>query len=215
MIEVPVLIVGGGPVGLTASIWLSQHGIRSLLVERHPGTAIMPKARGINARTMEMYRQCGVEAAIREAGLPTERTGLIVWTKTLAGEEIERRVPGRATPKNLAMSLAIEAAELMEHFQWLEVEESRHVADAPAVRQAIGEEMADVASYLLAMCNVLQLDLSDAVRDKMAKNARKYPVEQFKGRYGPEDQRGPAGTGGGDQGQPAPGDGPAGLEAEG
>ena len=45
MIEVPVLIVGGGPVGLTASIWLSRHGIRSLLVERHPGTAIMPKAR--------------------------------------------------------------------------------------------------------------------------------------------------------------------------
>src|SRR5262245_9519081 len=104
MIEVPVLIVGGGPVGLTASIWLSQHGIRSLLVERHPGTAIMPKARGINARTMEMYRQCGVEDAIRQAGLPTERTGLIVWTRTLAGEEIERRVPGRATPKNLAMS---------------------------------------------------------------------------------------------------------------
>jgi 2-polyprenyl-6-methoxyphenol hydroxylase-like FAD-dependent oxidoreductase len=53
---------------------------------------------------MEMYRQCGVEEAIREAGLPTERTGLIVWTKTLAGEEIERRVPGRATPRNLAMS---------------------------------------------------------------------------------------------------------------
>src|SRR5262245_5736581 len=64
----------------------------------------MPKARGINARTMEMYRQCGVEQAIREAGLPTERTGLIVWTRTLAGEEIERRVPGRATPGNLAMS---------------------------------------------------------------------------------------------------------------
>ena len=62
MIDVPVLIVGGGPVGLTASILLSQHGIRSLLVERHPGTAILPKARGINARTMEMYRQCGVDA---------------------------------------------------------------------------------------------------------------------------------------------------------
>jgi 2-polyprenyl-6-methoxyphenol hydroxylase-like FAD-dependent oxidoreductase len=104
MIEVPVLIVGGGPVGLTASIWLSRHGIRSLLVERHPGTAILPKARGINARTMEMYRQCGVEQAIRDAGLPTDRTGLIVWTRTLAGEEIERRVPGRATPKNLAMT---------------------------------------------------------------------------------------------------------------
>ena len=70
MEEVPVLIVGGGPVGLTASILLSQAGVRSLLVERHPGTAIHPKARGINARSMEMYRQCGVEAAIRKAGLP-------------------------------------------------------------------------------------------------------------------------------------------------
>jgi len=56
MIDVPVLIVGGGPVGLTASALLSQHGVRSLLAERHPGTAILPKARGINARTMEMYR---------------------------------------------------------------------------------------------------------------------------------------------------------------
>jgi putative polyketide hydroxylase len=104
MLDVPVLIAGGGPVGLTASILLSQQGIRSLLVERHPGTAILPKARGINARTMEMYRQCGVEQAIRDAGLPAERTGLIVWTRTLAGDEIERRVPGRATAKAMAVT---------------------------------------------------------------------------------------------------------------
>jgi 2-polyprenyl-6-methoxyphenol hydroxylase-like FAD-dependent oxidoreductase len=104
VIDVPVLIVGGGPVGLTASILLSQHGIRSLLAERHPGTAILPKARGINARTMEMYRQCGVDQEIRDAGLPVERTGLIVWTKSLAGEEIERRVPGRATAQNMAVT---------------------------------------------------------------------------------------------------------------
>src|SRR5580692_10881833 len=77
MKDVPVLIVGGGPVGLTASILLSQQGVRSLLVERHPGTAILPKARGINARTMEMYRQIGIEQAIRDAGLPIERTGFI------------------------------------------------------------------------------------------------------------------------------------------
>ncbi|MFO1086909.1 MAG: FAD-dependent monooxygenase [Reyranellaceae bacterium] len=89
----PVLIVGGGPVGLTASLLLSRLGIRSLLVERHPGTAIHPKARGINARTMEIFHQQGVEADIRAAGLPPARTGLIVWAKTLAGEEIERRVP--------------------------------------------------------------------------------------------------------------------------
>ena len=101
MEDVPVLIVGGGPVGLTASILLSQVGVRSLLAERHPGTAVHPKSRGINARTMEMYRQLGVEAAIRKAGLPPERAGFIVWAKTLAGEEIERA----------ARALAVGAAE--------------------------------------------------------------------------------------------------------
>ncbi len=104
MSELPVLIVGGGPVGLTASLLLSKHGIRSLLVERHPGTSIVPKARGINARTMELYRQYGVEPGIRAAGLAPERTGLILWTESLAGREIERRTPGRANPKNQALA---------------------------------------------------------------------------------------------------------------
>src|SRR6202051_1460300 len=102
MLDIPVLISGGGPVGLTASLLLSQHGVRSLLVERHPSTALTPKARGINARTMEVFRQCGIDSAIRDAGLQEGRLGLIVWTETLAGREIERRVPGRATAKNMA-----------------------------------------------------------------------------------------------------------------
>ncbi|MGY3620983.1 FAD-dependent monooxygenase [Bradyrhizobium sp. USDA 10063] len=104
MRHIPVLISGGGPVGLTASLLLSQHGVRSLLVERHSGTAILPKARGINARTMEIFRQCGIDGAIREAGLAEGSTGLIVWVETLAGKEIERRVPGRAIAKNLAVT---------------------------------------------------------------------------------------------------------------
>ena len=102
MLDIPVLISGGGPVGLAASLLLSQHGVRSLLVERHPATALTPKARGINARTMEVFRQCGIDAAVRQAGLAEGGTGLIVWTETLAGKEIERRVPGRATAKNMA-----------------------------------------------------------------------------------------------------------------
>jgi 2-polyprenyl-6-methoxyphenol hydroxylase-like FAD-dependent oxidoreductase len=104
MIDIPVLISGGGPVGLTASLLLSRHGVRSLLVERHPSTARTPKARGINARTMEVFRQCGIDQAVRDAGLAEGGTGLIVWTETLAGREIERRVPGRAVPKNMAVS---------------------------------------------------------------------------------------------------------------
>jgi 2-polyprenyl-6-methoxyphenol hydroxylase-like FAD-dependent oxidoreductase len=102
--SVPVLIVGGGPVGLAASFLLSRQGVDSLLVERHPGTAIHPKARGINARTMELFRQHGVEDAVRAAGLAPHHTGLIVWTKTLAGDEIERRVPWRARSQSAAVS---------------------------------------------------------------------------------------------------------------
>src|SRR5438105_12226646 len=104
MKTVPVLIVGGGPVGLAASILLSRQGVRSLLVERHPGTSLHPKARGINARTMEIFRQCGVEDAVRAAGLPPERARFIIWAGTLAGEELERRSPVRATERVRAVS---------------------------------------------------------------------------------------------------------------
>ena len=89
------------------------------------------------------------------------------------------------SPKNLSMSLAIEAAELMEHFQWIDINESRRVAEDPAKLAAVREEIADVLCYLLALANELDLDLSTAVRDKMVKNAAKYPAEQSRGRYDP------------------------------
>lgn len=88
-------------------------------------------------------------------------------------------------PKNLSMSLAIEAAELMEHFQWIDMAESRRVVDDPAKLAAIREEIADVLCYTLAMANALNLDLSQAVHDKMIKNAAKYPAEQSRGRFDP------------------------------
>jgi NTP pyrophosphatase (non-canonical NTP hydrolase) len=95
------------------------------------------------------------------------------------------------SPKNLAMALSIEAAELCEHFQWIDVAESRAVADDPARRDAVGEEMADVACYLMAMANELRIDLSQAIRDKMVKNERKYPAAEYRGRWGVDDP-GPA-----------------------
>ncbi|MEN6450900.1 MAG: nucleotide pyrophosphohydrolase [Thermoguttaceae bacterium] len=90
-------------------------------------------------------------------------------------------------PKNLSMSLAIEAAELMEHFQWISTEESRHAADDPERLEEIADELADVLSYALAMANELGVDVSTAVRRKMVKNAQKYPADEYHGRYGPED----------------------------
>jgi NTP pyrophosphatase (non-canonical NTP hydrolase) len=95
------------------------------------------------------------------------------------------------SPKNLSMALAIEAAELMEHFQWLTIEASRNLAKEPEKLAEVGEELADVVGYSMALANELGIDLSSAIRAKMIKNAIKYPAEEFRGRYG----RGDAGSG--------------------
>ena len=73
--QVPVLIIGGGIVGLSASLFLSKHGIHSLLIERHSGTSIHPRARSVNARTMELYRSLGIQDLVREAGASMSATG--------------------------------------------------------------------------------------------------------------------------------------------
>jgi len=104
MLETDVLVVGAGPVGLTTSIALSQHGVSHMVVERHPTTSNAPKARGINARTMEMYRQMGIEDDIRAAGMPERFGQMVVWAESLAGKEINRLVPGRASPEGRLMS---------------------------------------------------------------------------------------------------------------
>jgi dCTP diphosphatase len=85
-------------------------------------------------------------------------------------------------PKNLSMALAIEAAELMEHFQWVSVEASRSVATDPEKKSAVVEELADVLAYALALANALEIDVSTALREKMQKNAIKYPVQEYRGR---------------------------------
>jgi NTP pyrophosphatase (non-canonical NTP hydrolase) len=98
------------------------------------------------------------------------------------------------TPKNLAMSMAIEAAELMEHFQWLTAEQSRAVAAQPEKLGEVADELADVLCYLLAMANELVLDLTHALEAKMAKNAEKYPEEEYRGRFGRDDPNYESGT---------------------
>ncbi len=84
------------------------------------------------------------------------------------------------TPKNLSMSIAIEAAELMEHFQWLTVEQSKSL-DETAL-QDIREELADIVIYALSLSNILDVDLARAIVDKMEKNIRKYPKEKVRGK---------------------------------
>jgi NTP pyrophosphatase (non-canonical NTP hydrolase) len=93
------------------------------------------------------------------------------------------------SPKNLSMSLAIEAAELMEHFQWIDIAESRRVKDDPGKIADVRDEVADVLCYLLALANELNIDLATAIRDKMVKNAVKYPAERSRGHYAPPAER--------------------------
>ncbi|CAB1367341.1 nucleotide pyrophosphohydrolase [Denitratisoma oestradiolicum] len=86
----------------------------------------------------------------------------------------ERRWEVFHTPKNLAMAMIVEAAELVEHFQWLTPEQS--MALPAEVHAEVRDEIADTFIYLLRMADVLEIDLIDAARDKMVKNALKYPA---------------------------------------
>ena len=83
------------------------------------------------------------------------------------------------SPKNLASALSVEAAELLEHFQWLTEDQSRQLPLDK--KQAVAFEMADVLLYLVQLSSALEVDLLDAARRKMVLNAEKYPVDKAKG----------------------------------
>ncbi len=95
----------------------------------------------------------------------------------------ERNWESYHSPKNLAMSISIEAAELMEIFQWLTIEESNEVKNDPAIKEHVGEELADVINYALRMARVMDIDISKEVIDKIEKNKKKYPTEEYNGNY--------------------------------
>ena len=83
------------------------------------------------------------------------------------------------TPKNLAMAMIVEAAELVEHFQWDTPQESQHLT--PEKREAVSHELADTFVYLLRLAEVLKIDLIEAANQKIMLNTLKYPVEKAKG----------------------------------
>lgn len=86
-------------------------------------------------------------------------------------------------PKNLSMAIATEAAELMEHFRWVRSEHAADLLKDEKTLAGIRDEVADTLAFLLSFANAAHIDLTQALRDKMARNAKKYPVEHYKGRY--------------------------------
>lgn len=83
------------------------------------------------------------------------------------------------SPKNLAMALIVEAAELVEHFQWLTEAQSQMLA--PDRREPVAQELADVLLYLVRLADCLNIDLMDAAQRKLLLNAQKYPADQVRG----------------------------------
>ncbi|MFM2435856.1 MAG: hypothetical protein RL063_1839 [Pseudomonadota bacterium] len=84
------------------------------------------------------------------------------------------------SPKNLAMAMIVEAAELVEHFQWSTEDESYLLT--PEKREQVSHEIADTFVYLLRLAQVLEIDLIDAANKKIALNALKYPVDRARGK---------------------------------
>ena len=85
------------------------------------------------------------------------------------------------TPKNLSMAIAVEAAELMEEFQWLTPDEVWKLAEDESSLQRLGEELADVLIYALSLADCLELDVTAAVLAKLRRNAEKYPEDEYLG----------------------------------
>jgi dCTP diphosphatase len=120
--------------------------------------------------------------------MPSDSTTTIAELRKIIADFVaERDWSQFHSPKNVSMALAIEAAELMEHFQWLTTEASRELTEDPEKLATIGEELADVIGYSFALANELGIDVSDAIRNKMIKNIQKYPANEFRGRYSRED----------------------------
>ncbi|NUR86872.1 MAG: NAD(P)-binding protein [Nonomuraea sp.] len=166
--KVPVLIVGGGLVGLATSMFLSRHAVRHLLVDKHPEVTLQGRARGINPRTMEIYRAFGVAEAVTAAGRPFADDAGGVRCETLTGEwhwmfppELPREWPEHTAgtfdlaDQNAVEPVLIEAARRAGAEQRFETELTAFEQDGDGVTATIrdrgtGETTTVRADYLVA-----------------------------------------------------------------
>ena len=108
--------------------------------------------------------------------MPNDAHSTIADLKALVANFVsERGWEQFHTPKNLATSILIEAAELAEHFQWATPQEAETISESITSEHPIAQELADVLSYVIAIANRMNIDLADSLHAKMRRNAIKYP----------------------------------------
>lgn len=168
--EVPILIVGGGLVGLSTSLLLAHYGAHSLLVERHAGTTVHPKQFGLGIRPMEIFRSLGLEKAVRAGGadLANARDHLVVQTLAAgairrnqmldtANPQIQALSPSTLTvcPQNVLEPLLLDAArqrgaDIRFNTELLSFTQDEEGVTATLVERETGERRVVRAAYLVA-----------------------------------------------------------------
>src|SRR5215468_889832 len=166
--DTPVLVVGAGPVGLSAAILLARHGVKALVVERHASTTNHPKSRAVLTRTMEILRPWGVEGDLRAQALPAGAFRFI-WIESLAGREIgrveppNRDVPGPNSPNYICIvaqdafesqlrhhAESYREIELSFATELIELDQDAQGATATLRDRRSGERRTVRASYVIA-----------------------------------------------------------------
>ncbi|MBT4511344.1 MAG: nucleotide pyrophosphohydrolase [Chloroflexi bacterium] len=112
-----------------------------------------------------------------------ESTTIIDLKNTVRAFIDERDWSKYHNPKDIAISIAIEAAELMEHFQWTDETEVEKIGKDPVKMAEIEQELADVVIYCFSFASAVDIDIARAVINKIEKNKAKYPAEQVRGNY--------------------------------
>ena len=105
-----------------------------------------------------------------------EQTTIMALKKQVSGFRDKRNWLKDDTPKNLAISISLEAAELLEHFQWKTDQQIREAVMDRAKKNQVSDELADILIYCLGFSDVLDIDISNAIETKLRKNAEKYPM---------------------------------------
>ncbi|QDU35628.1 MazG nucleotide pyrophosphohydrolase domain protein [Poriferisphaera corsica] len=111
-------------------------------------------------------KKCDAETTVGEM-----KEAVLAFAKARDWEKYHR-------PKHLAMSIAIEAAEIMEHFQWLSEAQADEAMQRDEVKAEVAEELADVLMYCMELANVAGIDLAEAYFAKLAKNEKRFPADE-------------------------------------